>query len=63
MDEREKFIRDCAVLLEDMSKYMDILDELLENPPHETPRRSADDVAEEGLRIWYPQQSNQRQGQ
>lgn len=61
MDEKQKFIRDCAVLLEDMSRYMDLLDELLENPPHETPRRSADDVAEEGLQIWYS--PTQRQGQ
>ena len=57
---KEEFIRQCAELYEEYSRYGDLLDELLENPPNETQRRTADDVAEEGLRIWY---QNRKQGQ
>lgn len=54
MDEKQKFVRDCAILLEEYAKYADYLDELLENPPKETLRRAADDVADEVMKIWYP---------
>ena len=58
--EHDALVREGAVLMEEMAKYCDILEGIEENPPKGTPRRSADDVAEEGLQIWYP---SQKQGQ